>query len=200
MFNGGSIMEKTLTDIILTHSLLANIVNLEECIAKKDEGINVLEEEISNLKTRVESLLEQNKHLEQERFNLSVQIDKLNASAVATAKDENILDKYNALLEEVEDLRGANRKLNLILDSPVFDDVFGITDNGDKVVRNLSFVRVLNQQAEMSALCADMEGMKAANAERLANNESLAYPESEFECVATSLRNVANALYQLGHR
>jgi regulator of replication initiation timing len=70
-------MEKTLTDIILTHSLLANIVNLEETITKKDEEINVLEEEISNLKARVESLLEQNKSLEQERFNLSVQIEKL---------------------------------------------------------------------------------------------------------------------------
>jgi hypothetical protein len=60
--------------------------------------------------------------------------------------------------------------------------------------------RVLNQQAEMFALCADMESMKAANVERLANNESLAYPESEFKYVATSLRSVANALYQLGYR
>jgi hypothetical protein len=132
-------MEKTLTDIILTHSLLGNIINLEESITKKDEEINVLEEEISNLKARVESLLEQNRRLEQNRFELSVQIDKLTGATVAAAKDEDILDKYNALLEEVEDLRGANRKLNLILDSPVFDGVFGITDNGDKVVGNLSF-------------------------------------------------------------
>jgi chromosome segregation ATPase len=70
-------MEKTLTDIILNHSLLANIVNLEESITKKDGEINVLEEEISNLKARVESLLEQNRRLEQNRFELSVQIDKL---------------------------------------------------------------------------------------------------------------------------
>jgi len=83
-------MEKTLTDILLMNAPIKNVVNLEESITKKDEEINVLEEEISNLKARVESLLEQNSHLEQERFNLSVHIDKLNASAVTAAKDEKM--------------------------------------------------------------------------------------------------------------
>jgi len=67
-------------------------------------------------------------------------------------------------------------------------------------VDEVNLARVLNQQAEMFALCADMEAMKAANAERLINNESPAYPKSEFEFVATSLRNVASNLYQLGYR
>jgi regulator of replication initiation timing len=82
-------MKKTLTDILLMNAPINNVVNLGESIAKKDEEINVLEEEISNLKARVESLLEQNKSLEQERFNLSVHIDKLNTSAVTAAKNTN---------------------------------------------------------------------------------------------------------------
>jgi hypothetical protein len=60
--------------------------------------------------------------------------------------------------------------------------------------------RVLNQQAEMFALCADIEGMKVANVEQLVNNKSLVYHESEFKYVATSLRNIASTLYQLGYR
>jgi hypothetical protein len=64
----------------------------------------------------------------------------------------------------------------------------------------VNFARILNQQAEMFALCADMEGMKARNTERLANNEPLAYSEPDFNYLAASLRNVANDLYQLGYR
>jgi hypothetical protein len=48
---------------------------------------SALSEEAGNLKTRIADLLEQNRNLEQERFNLSVQVERLNASAAATAKN-----------------------------------------------------------------------------------------------------------------
>jgi hypothetical protein len=59
----------------------ANVLDLEGEIAAKDM-------EIDNLKTRIAELLGQNRNLEQERFNLSVQVEKLNASVVAAAKDD----------------------------------------------------------------------------------------------------------------
>jgi regulator of replication initiation timing len=75
-------MKKTLTDILLMNAPINNTINLQNSIIEKDI-------EISDLKARVESLLEQNRNLEQERFELSVHMDKLNISAVAAAKNTN---------------------------------------------------------------------------------------------------------------
>lgn len=64
---------------------------------------------------------------------------------------------------------------------------------------HIMFARVLEQQAQMLALYTEVEAMKTANTERLANNESVAYPKEEFDYMAVELRNVANILHQIGH-
>jgi hypothetical protein len=64
-------MEKSLTDIMLTHTLLDNIINLENIITKKDSEIVNLKKEMKRVKALVselsEKLQDHNKNINQEQ-------------------------------------------------------------------------------------------------------------------------------------
>jgi len=64
------------------------LANAKEALNDIFDKYNTLSDESENLKTRIADLLEQNKNLEQARFNLSVQVERLNASAVVEAEDD----------------------------------------------------------------------------------------------------------------
>jgi hypothetical protein len=68
-------------------SLVKTAMGLTEENRTLSKEIELFKGEIVNLKTRIADLLEQNKNLEQERFNLSVQVEKLTASPVVEAED-----------------------------------------------------------------------------------------------------------------
>ena len=57
--------------------------------------------------------------------------------------------------------------------------------------------RVFSLQAEVLAAQAEIEGMKAANQERLSRGEALAYPAESFNEIAESMRGSACQLFQL---
>jgi chromosome segregation ATPase len=70
------------------------LANAKEALNDIFDKYNTLVEETSNLKTRIAELLEQNKNLNQERFNLSAQIETLTAAAT-TAKNDLANAKKN---------------------------------------------------------------------------------------------------------
>jgi len=94
-------MDKTITNILLTNTLLSNIINLENSITEKDCTIINLRREISNLKIRIADLLEQNRNLEQERFNLSVLIDELRWKDLIITETKEEKDKLHSFAEGV---------------------------------------------------------------------------------------------------
>ena len=60
--------------------------------------------------------------------------------------------------------------------------------------------RVLCHHAELSALETDVKGMVAENVNRERRGEAMAYVEKDFVAKAAEMRNVANALHELGWR
>ncbi len=65
----------------------------------------------------------------------------------------------------------------------------------DQQIQKLSLVYAL--QAEIEHIKTLMESMKAANQERIARNESLAYSEKDFEYVAFDILNVIEDLREI---
>jgi hypothetical protein len=100
-------MEKTLIDIMLTHTLLDNIINLENIITKKDSEIVNLKKEIKRLKTLVSDLTERNTAQPDNIHNyVKSMFMPLNASNDAM---QYITNKYN---NKVENLYDYNKNIN----------------------------------------------------------------------------------------
>jgi archaellum component FlaC len=92
-------MEKSLTDIMLTHTLLDNIINLENIITKKDSEIVNLKKEIKRLKTLVSELTERNISQPDKIHNyVKSMFIPLNATNDAM---QYITDKYNNKVEKL---------------------------------------------------------------------------------------------------
>jgi hypothetical protein len=100
-------MEKTLIDIMLTHTLLDNIINLENIITKKDSEIVNLKKEMKLVKTLVSELNEKNISQTKNTKNHVKSV----IAAIDTAKDamQYITNKYN---NKVENLQVYNKNLN----------------------------------------------------------------------------------------
>lgn len=63
---------------------------------------------------------------------------------------------------------------------------------------SVMLARVLELRAEIAAIEAEIEGMKIANAS-VCPEYAPPYPEYKFSEAANKLRNIANALHQIGY-